>query len=280
MRSGELIPTLPKLPSLPVIGRGGGSASFDEDAQAYFDRVAATASVADTEEVNDLFVGLKDISLYSGLTDGILGRSGLNAGTGTTAYAMKSGSNNGTLTNGPTWSADGFRLTVKNHAIATSITATLNHAWTICVVYKDAVGDNGTNRRVMGASTVGAPTIMFMEAANKALTHINVYDGGSVYQPGGTINATNWGMRILTNDIPGGIIRGYDNTTDLFGYASVGIAAGSHSLQIGTSSGEGTVNPDMTVAAMFYWNNTTFSAGNVSDLYDLLSSTIAPDLLP
>lgn len=249
----------------------------DESALSY---LARAGTVEDTIVVGDFFVGLKAASLFDDMTDGLLCRSGLNAGTGNTVHALKNSGNNGTLTNGPAWHADGIRLTVKNHAVATAIPHTFNHAWTIAVLFKDAVGDTGTNRRVMGASALAAPTTMFLEASNKALTHINVYDGSSVYQPGGTINATNWGLRILTNDLAGGFIRGYDGTTDLFGYASVGIAAGAHNLQIGTSSGEGTVNPDMTVAAMLYWNSKTFTAGNVSDLVALCKDTIAPDLLP
>lgn len=273
------IPTLPSLPKLPTLGVSGSGGAYDADAQAYFDRVAATSSVSNKTNVNNLFVNLKSNGYYTGLTDGWLCRSALNAGTGTTMYAMKSGTNNGTLTNGPSWSADGVRLTVKNHAVATSLSVTFNHAWAVMVIYKDGV-DTEANRRVLGSSALAGPTLMYMDASNKAVTHIGSYNGTATYIPPGSFDATAWGLRTLTNNLTAGQIQGYNNTGSLTGFASGGIAAGTHNLQIGTSSGEGTNNPDLTVAAVLYWNATTFSSSDVSSLYTIIKNAIASDILP
>ena len=84
----------------------GTLAGFDADAAAYFDRAGVTDATAKSQ-INAFVKGVKDLGLYNSMVCWPL-RSSQNAGTGTTAYSLGGlGTYNGTLTNGPTWGADG-----------------------------------------------------------------------------------------------------------------------------------------------------------------------------
>ena len=101
---------------------GLGISGFDADAVAYFERAGVTDATA-KGQINAFVKGLKDLSLYNSIVSWPL-RSAQNAGTGTTAYSLGgAGTFNGTLTNGPTWSADGVVFDGVNDYIMTSFTA-------------------------------------------------------------------------------------------------------------------------------------------------------------
>jgi hypothetical protein len=105
-------------------------AAFDPDALAYFTTAGITDNTAKTQ-INDFVVGIKDLGLWSSMASWPL-RSSQNAGTGTTAYSLGGlGTYNGTLTNGPTWGANGITFaSASNHtiAISTSISTAQLHS--------------------------------------------------------------------------------------------------------------------------------------------------------
>jgi hypothetical protein len=93
---------------------------FDGDAAAYFDRAGVTDATAKAQ-INAFVVGIKDLGLWSSIISWPL-RSSQNAGTGTTAYSLGGfGTFNGTLTNGPTWGADGVVFDGTNDCITTAL---------------------------------------------------------------------------------------------------------------------------------------------------------------
>ena len=95
---------------------GGG---FDPDASAYFATAGVTDQVA-KGQINAFVVGVKALGLYSNMVSWPL-RSSQNAGTGTTAYSLGGlGTYNGTLTNGPTWGANGIVFNATNKLISVS----------------------------------------------------------------------------------------------------------------------------------------------------------------
>jgi hypothetical protein len=84
---------------LPFTRRG-----IDPDAADFCSRSGAS----DRAAVSAFVRGVKDLGLYNSMVCWPL-RSSQNAGTGTTAYSLGGlGTFNGTLTNGPTWGADGI----------------------------------------------------------------------------------------------------------------------------------------------------------------------------
>ena len=108
---------------------GLGISGFDADAAAYFERAGVTDATAKAQ-INAFVKGIKDLGLWSSMASWPL-RSTQNAGSGTTAYSLGGlGIYNGTLTNGPTWGADGITFaSASSHFIdlSTSIaTAQLN----------------------------------------------------------------------------------------------------------------------------------------------------------
>jgi hypothetical protein len=90
-----LAPTL----TLNTLARG-----YDADATAF----AAASGATDVSNLSAFVKGVKELGLWSNMVCWPL-RSSQNAGTGTTAYSLGGlGTYNGTLTNGPTWGADGL----------------------------------------------------------------------------------------------------------------------------------------------------------------------------
>ena len=111
----------------------GTFAGFDADAAAYFDRAGVTNATAKAQ-INAFVKGVKDLGLYNNMVSWPL-RSAQNAGTGTTAYSLGGlGTFNGTLTNGPTWGADGVIFDGINDFINTG--DPINSAKIVYVSYK------------------------------------------------------------------------------------------------------------------------------------------------
>jgi hypothetical protein len=104
-----LAPTL----TLNTLARG-----YDADATAF----AAASGATDVSNLSAFVKGVKELGLWSNMVCWPL-RSSQNAGTGTTAYSLGGlGVYNGTLTNGPTWGADGITFTkASSHYISTSL---------------------------------------------------------------------------------------------------------------------------------------------------------------
>ena len=83
--------------------------AYDADASTYF-TTAGVTSTAGRQQISRFVTGIKDLGLWSSMVCWPL-RSSQNAGTGTTAYSLGGlGTYDGTLTNGPTWGADGITL--------------------------------------------------------------------------------------------------------------------------------------------------------------------------
>jgi hypothetical protein len=80
------------------------ASTYDANASSFI----ATSGATDIVAINDFVLGVKTLGLWNSMVCWPL-RSSQNAGTGTTAYSLGGlGTFNGTLTNGPTWGADGL----------------------------------------------------------------------------------------------------------------------------------------------------------------------------
>jgi hypothetical protein len=94
--------------------------AYDTDASAYF-TTAGVTNTAGRQQISRFVTGVKDLGLWSSMVCWPL-RSTQNAGTGTTAYSLGGfGTFNGTLTNGPTWGADGVVFDGANDCVTTSL---------------------------------------------------------------------------------------------------------------------------------------------------------------
>lgn len=93
--------------------------AYDADASTYF-TTAGVTSTAGRQQISRFVTGIKDLGLWSSMACWPL-RSSQNAGTGTTAYSLGGfGTFNGTLTNGPTWGANGIVFDATNKLISVS----------------------------------------------------------------------------------------------------------------------------------------------------------------
>ena len=89
---------------------------LDADAAAFIARSGAT----DRNAINAFVRGVKALGLWNNMVCWPL-RSSQNAGTGDTVYSLGGlGTFNGTLVNGPGWTADGLTVDADNERITTS----------------------------------------------------------------------------------------------------------------------------------------------------------------
>jgi hypothetical protein len=177
----------------------GTVAGFDADAVAYFVRAGVTDATA-KGQINAFVKGVKALGLYNNMVSWPL-RSTQNTGTGTTAYSLGGlGTFDGTLTNGPTWGADGITFDGSNDYIslpnnsfgtgnsATSIWAFLKNNSTAArqVILSTGNQNNSTNSFVLESPDASLGNI----SGNIAFSQLN-----------GTILGvtTNWQSLLIGN---------------------------------------------------------------------------------
>jgi hypothetical protein len=134
------------MPSLGAglgLPRGGAVKRFDPDAVAY---VATSGAASESLfEISAFVKGVKKLGLWNNMVCWPL-RSSQNKGSGTTAYSLGGlGTFNGTLTNGPTWGADGVTFDGSNDFISAGVIGISGSApRTLMTVSKSSTGNLNT----------------------------------------------------------------------------------------------------------------------------------------
>ena len=205
------------------------ASTYDANASSFI----ATSGATDIVAINDFVLGVKTLGLWNSMVCWPL-RSSQNAGTGTTAYSLGGlGTFNGTLTNGPSWGADGVNFNATTAHIL--VTGTISQPLTIVgsVNLKTAINAGGL---IDGTSRVhlwngGQSNQMAMFAGNTILDGPNFsvghnfiggyFDGAnSVKYVNSSSQAGNAGSNSLGNT---NIFLGNNNSLS-FGASNIDIA--------------------------------------------------------
>lgn len=235
---------------------------IDADALAF----AAASGATDLSGLSAFVKGVKELGLWSNMVCWPL-RSSQNAGTGTTAYSLGGlGTYNGTLTNGPTWGADGIAMVAspaQNITISpvppagTSITASAVHK-TALNVNARVISFNGTNGGLWSPFNNGDG---YWDAYNN-ITHrtnaslIGVVSANTMFMHTGAATPTN-----LSHHVNGGVaLSSLIHSTALGALGAMAIA------QAGSYTG--------TAAFILYSTN----AIDQSQLYSLYRDTLGTGL--
>ena len=85
---------------------------LDNDTKKYIKRLNynGVKTPSDIYSVDQFIRGLKDLGVWNDVLDAWIMRSNQNAGSGSKVYSLKNTSNDGTLENGGTWTANGIYL--------------------------------------------------------------------------------------------------------------------------------------------------------------------------
>ena len=245
-------------------------AGFDADAAAYFDRAGVTNATAKAQ-INAFVKGVKNLGLYNSMACWTL-RSAQNAGTGTTAYSLGGlGTFNGTLTNGPTWGANGITFDGTDDFLLTGYTGGLSEfsAFSIAksnsnvgVQYEFSKDDAVSNREWGILADLGGVNQAFL--FNPTLRQI----GG---------DASNLIIRMLCMRASSSVYKfRKNNGADSNGTTGT-LTQASANITIGARAGGGGLyfNGIVSTSILF---NTALSDSDTSSIYTLYKNTLGTGL--
>jgi hypothetical protein len=249
---------------------------FDGDAAAYFERAGVTDATA-KQQINAFVVGIKALGLYNNMVCWPL-RSSQNAGTGTTAYSLGGfGIYNGTLTNGPTWGANGITFDGTNDYIGISVFVTSylntlfysgNHS-SITNVEK-AMYFNGNEIGTAFSASFGIECASLLSPFPDVgrTTTISGLGSGVQYSATGVFNPAGSSMA-----------RFYNGGSKVINSSATYPASSISEVNIGTRYGSTATNSPFkgTIAIGTYFN-IALSDANVLSLYTLYKTTLGTGL--
>jgi hypothetical protein len=253
---------------------GLGISGFDADAAAYFERAGVTDATA-KGQINAFVKGIKDLGLYNNMISWPL-RSAQNAGTGTTAYSLGgAGIFNGTLTNGPTWGADGVIFDGSNDYITASTSISTNNTGSMfyCGIHATMTGSQKAmnfNRIEIGR----AESISFgIEATLLAAPFPQVGRAVQISGFGSGVRYTATGVYIPSSTI---MSRFYNGASKEINSLATYATFATEEVNIGTRvNGNSHFNGTISIAAYF---NSALSDANVLAVHNLYKTTLGTGL--
>jgi hypothetical protein len=274
---------------MPQLGLGlranvSSSSLYDADAASYFSRAGVTNATAKIQ-INEFVKGLKSLGIYNNIVCWPL-RSSQNAGTGTTAYSLGGlGIYNGTLTNGPTWGANGVNF----------VTASGTRIVTSAIPFSNSISlFNVTSHTAFGAAS-GDYSATFGVDPSYQVTGLESFITGSsgsralnvwLYRTGGLASDLNVSIpndsNFLNTFHAYGISGSSTNNARLYDATTANLTqstpvVASSSVIIGAQNTFG--GRPMTGRIPFHLVSTaSFTASQFSSLYSLYNSTLGSDL--
>lgn len=251
------------------IGISGGE--FDPEAQDYFDRSGVTDPVAKTQ-INSFIIQAKPDGYWDLLDEAWLLRAAQNAGSGSTAYALKSGANNGTLVNAPPWGANGITFaSASSQQIATPFTSNAGNI-TIFSTSSHLIG--ASNPIISQDDTVA--TRRFAHLCNATAPNMNgyVFNSAGFQQP--VIGYVNGAFRSLIMRCGASMFR-LHNFVDAEQIGTAGVVDPGAGLTISIGARAGGLFADGTIAHVMHFS-AVLSDVQKANLYDNIKATIGSGL--
>jgi hypothetical protein len=248
--------------------------AYDTDASAYF-TTAGVTNTAGRQQISRFVTGIKDLGLWSSMVCWPL-RSSQNAGTGTTAYSLGGlGTYNGTLTNGPTWGADGVIFDGINDYILGSSSISTNNTATIfyCGIHATMTGtQKGVNINKIELGK--AESVSFgIEATQLVPPFSTVGRVTQISGFGSGVRYTATGVFIPSSTI---MSRFYNGASKETNGAAVYGAFETDGIFIGTRSATNS-NFNGTISVAVYFNS-ALSDANVLAVHNLYKTTLGQGL--
>jgi hypothetical protein len=246
------------------------ASTYDANASSF----VATSGATDIVAINDFVLGVKTLGLWNSMVCWPL-RSSQNAGSGTTAYSLGGlGTYNGTLTNGPTWGADGMDFDGSNDHVAlpNESFGTGNAATSIWAFAKNDT--NAVRMGILSQGNVNTATDAFsLQSPLFDLTN----DAGAAAFTTQTIAAKSlvWKSLFLGNTSAGFVGKDGGAITEFV--LSNTLNKTGQSCAIGIFGSTGTVPFDGLIAAVIRINATPTTALN-GQIYTLYKATLGSGL--
>ena len=248
--------------------------AYDANASTYF-TTAGVTSTSGRQQISRFVTGIKDLGLWSSMVCWPL-RSSQNAGTGTTAYSLGGlGTYNGTLTNGPTWGADGVIFDGVDDYILGSSSISTNNTATIfyCGIHATMTGSQK-------AVHVNKIEIGKAESASFGI------EGAQILPPFSTVGRTTaisgFGSGVrhtatgVYNPLSTTMIRFYNGASKETNASATYGTFEAQGIFIGTRL-NGNSNFNGTISVAVYLNS-VLSDSNVSSLHTLYKTTLGQGL--
>lgn len=251
------------------------AAVYDRDAINYFSRAGVTDATAKAQ-INAFVKGIKNLGLYNNMVSWPL-RSSQNAGTGLTAYSLGGlGTFNGTLTNGPTWGADGIIFDGVNDYILGSSSISTNNAATIfyCGIHATMTGTQkavNVNRIEIGRAESASFGI---EATQLVSPFSTVGRSSTISGFGGNVRYTATGVYIPSSTT---MIRFYNGASKETNGGAVYGTFSADAIYIGARNASVNSPFNGTISVAVYFNS-ALSDANVLAVHSLYKTTLGQGL--
>jgi hypothetical protein len=250
----------------------------DPDAAAF----CARSGASDRAAVSAFVRGVKDLGLWESMVCWPL-RSEQNAGTGTTAYSLGGlGTFDGSLINGPVWTADGLVTDATNEHVQLPDAAALYNARSGMVAMKTS--DTGLNRQMIEFQSAlsGAEWYYLFRFAGTA------QDGGAGFRLGATRNGLtsvndNTGRTIDLVNFQTGSFTMNDSADNVFRNGAVEVGAARTGLSAINPTGARNIrllfgNSTAMTGAFAMTSTAMWTNSQVTALHNLYRQTLGTGL--
>lgn len=262
----------------PFVSFPAGGSSYDTDADAYFTRASITDSASKTK-ISDLVVALKAEGIWTSLTDIWLLRPLQQNTGGTTVYALKSNSNNGTLQGSVAYGTAGLQFRAQAHVITTPITQTMNHDWTAGLVFKFITMPAGYPRPFGPTTGTGGPALMYwVNGSTLASPTMGSYSIGQ--NPTRLVTGNIGNAHLSTSAYNHSAVQWqafYGGTAMTVNTVAGPHVIATHSLSISYNSNQESIN-NADVYLVYLYSTTRITNTNIANLNTAIKTTVCSDL--
>ena len=243
---------------------------WELDVQSYLN-ACNISDATPRKQLRDFSAGVNDLGLWNSMVCWPL-RSSQNYGSGTTAFSLGGlGTFNGTLTNGPSWGADGVSFGAASHHISTSLSfASTSGNYTTIAAVRLASAVYLLNHAIVSSTTNVYP--IYIEATSGPAPAKAFYGGATRPSITASVEWSN-AYRVVAAVKSGVTVTGYINGANPTGGNPTISATDVANFEIGRSG----ASQLMTIPFAFY-STSTLTEAQALALYTAFTSTLGQGL--
>ena len=251
---------------------------WELDVQGYLNVCNITAATP-RKQIRDFSAGVNDLGLWNSMVCWPL-RSSQNYGSGTTAFSLGGlGTFNGTLTNGPSWGADGVAFTSAGAQYMTATTLTvLPASYLLGAVVNPATTGASNSQIIAHNGTSNADAIQIFDATGNVLGGIHRQVAASTSVQPSNQTFTTGSFQMVQQGWDGSTVRRVLNLSAQQSSASPTFGGFISPLRLNARGDSLIVGANKTVAFAYMSQGAGAALATCSALYTLYKDTLGTGL--